>query len=183
MTTQLAPPPVEHDSGRRSHRAAPPSGGGLAVRAKRLFTGRPDDPRWARPALWAILLLATALYAWNLTTISGNSFYNAAVYSGTKSWKAFFFGSPDAGNWSTVDKPPFALWMMGISARTFGYGTWQLMLPLVGVEKGVDPLIGRGVGQLKNEHPARPASQASSTTTRVPWLPRRAVCGVPAGRT
>ncbi|MFE2427066.1 ArnT family glycosyltransferase [Streptomyces sp. NPDC059373] len=145
MTTQLAPPPAEHDSGRRSHRAASPSDGGLAVRTKRLFTGHPDDPRWARPALWAILLLATALYAWNLTTISGNSFYNAAVYSGTKSWKAFFFGSLDAGNWSTVDKPPFSLWMMGISARVFGYGTWQLMLPMIGAGLGSVALTYRMV--------------------------------------
>ncbi|WP_405727189.1 glycosyltransferase family 39 protein [Streptomyces sp. NBC_01537] len=142
MTTQLAPPaPVEDNP--RSHRAAPPADGGLAARGSRLFLGKPEDPRWARPALWAILLLATALYAWNLTTISGNSFYNAAVYSGTKSWKAFFFGSLDAGNWSTVDKPPFALWMMGLSARIFGYGTWQLMLPQIAAGLGTVGLTYR----------------------------------------
>ena len=34
-----------------------------------------------------------------------NSFYSAAVQAGTKSWKAFFFGSSDASNFITVDKP------------------------------------------------------------------------------
>ncbi|TKA08419.1 glycosyltransferase family 39 protein [Actinacidiphila oryziradicis] len=126
MTTLVSPPSPTLE-GRRSHRAtvAP------ASRVKTLFTGRPDDPRWARPALWLILLLATGLYVWNISSITGNSFYNAAVYSGTKSWKAFFFGALDSGSFITVDKPPFALWVMGISARIFGFGNWQLMLPMV----------------------------------------------------
>ncbi|MFJ1809411.1 MULTISPECIES: ArnT family glycosyltransferase [unclassified Streptomyces] len=142
MTT-LAPPhaPVREDGAR--HRTAPPSGGGLASRAKRLFTGAPEDPRWARPALWAILVLATALYAWNLSSITGNTFYDAAVYSGTKSWKAFFFGALDAGSFITVDKPPFALWVMGLSARAFGYGTWQLTLPMVAAGTGSVALVHR----------------------------------------
>ncbi|MEV1065296.1 glycosyltransferase family 39 protein [Streptomyces sp. NPDC050263] len=142
MTT-LAPPPVPVQEDGARHRAAPPADGGLACRAKRLFTGAPDDPRWARPALWAILVLATALYAWNLSSITGNTFYDAAVYSGTKSWKAFFFGALDAGSFITVDKPPFALWVMGLSARVFGYGTWQLMLPMVAVGTGSVALLYR----------------------------------------
>ncbi|WP_089104683.1 ArnT family glycosyltransferase [Streptomyces hyaluromycini] len=136
MTT-LAPPPTPVQDGR--HRAATPP----VSRVRRLFTGAPEDPRWARPALWAILLLATALYAWNLTSVTGNSFYDAAVYSGTKSWKAFFFGALDAGSFITVDKPPFALWVMGLSARVFGYGTWQLMLPMVTVGVGSVALLYR----------------------------------------
>ncbi|MFF7467436.1 glycosyltransferase family 39 protein [Streptomyces sp. NPDC008092] len=136
MTT-LAPPPTPVQDGR--HRAAAPP----VSRARRLFLGAPEDPRWARPALWAILLLATALYAWNLTSITGNTFYDAAVYSGTKSWKAFFFGALDAGSFITVDKPPFALWVMGLSARVFGYGTWQLTLPMVAVGVGSVALLYR----------------------------------------
>ncbi|MFD4557789.1 ArnT family glycosyltransferase [Streptomyces sp. NPDC058469] len=143
MTT-LAPPPHQEDA-RRSHRAGPPADGGVAARARRLFTGPEDDPRWARPALWGILLLATALYAWNLTSITGNSFYDAAVYSGTKSWKAFFFGALDSGSFITVDKPPFALWVMGLSARVFGYGTWQLMLPMVAAGTGSVAILYRQI--------------------------------------
>ncbi|MFE6822771.1 ArnT family glycosyltransferase [Streptomyces sp. NPDC057690] len=142
MTTLAPPPaPVRADGARR--RSARPAGGGLASRARRLFTGAPEDPRWARPALWAILVLATVLYAWNLSSITGNTFYDAAVYSGTKSWKAFFFGALDAGSFITVDKPPFALWVMGLSARAFGYGTWQLMLPMVAVGTGSVALLHR----------------------------------------
>ncbi|MGW7425504.1 ArnT family glycosyltransferase [Streptomyces sp. NPDC054813] len=136
MTTLAPPPaPVQDD---RHRSVAPP-----VSRAKRLFTGAPEDPRWARPALWAVLLLATALYAWNLSSVTGNTFYNAAVYSGTRSWKAFFFGALDAGSFITVDKPPFALWVMGLSARVFGYGTWQLMLPMVAVGVGSVALLYR----------------------------------------
>ncbi len=88
-------------------------------------------PRWSSPALLAILALAAVLYSWNLSGAGLNSFYSAAVLSGTESWKAWFFGSLDAGNFLTVDKPPLALMVMGLSCRVFGYGTWQMMLPLV----------------------------------------------------
>ncbi|MGW5466969.1 ArnT family glycosyltransferase [Streptomyces chartreusis] len=88
-------------------------------------------PRWSLPALIAILLLAAGLYSWNLSGSGLNSFYSAAVLSGTQSWKAWFFGSLDAGNFLTVDKPPFALMVMGLSCRVFGYGTWQMMLPMI----------------------------------------------------
>ncbi|MFF7888052.1 ArnT family glycosyltransferase [Streptomyces sp. NPDC020794] len=142
MTT-LAPPPTSSPSS--GHRAAPPADGGFVARGRRLFTGPAEDPRWTRPALWAILLAATALYAWNITSISGNSFYNAAVYSGTRSWKAFFFGALDSGSFITVDKPPFALWVMGLSARAFGFGTWQLALPMVAVGTGSVALLHRMV--------------------------------------
>ncbi|MFI6276482.1 ArnT family glycosyltransferase [Streptomyces sp. NPDC050988] len=91
--------------------------------------GKP--PRWSLPALIAIMVLAGVLYSWNFSSSSLNSFYSAAVYSGTQSWKAWFFGSLDAGNFMTVDKPPFVLMVMGLSCRVFGYGTWQMMLPLV----------------------------------------------------
>jgi 4-amino-4-deoxy-L-arabinose transferase-like glycosyltransferase len=142
MTT-LAPPPTSSPSS--GHRAAPPADGGFVARGRRLFTGPAEDPRWTRPALWAILLAATALYAWNITSLSGNSFYNAAVYSGTRSWKAFFFGALDSGSFITVDKPPFALWVMGLSARAFGFGTWQLALPMVAVGTGSVALLHRMV--------------------------------------
>ncbi|MFD5267580.1 ArnT family glycosyltransferase [Streptomyces sp. NPDC058335] len=106
-TPTSAPPPVP---------AAPP----------------PDRaPRWSLPALLAILVLAAVLYGWNLSGSGLNSFYSAAVLSGTQSWKAWFFGSLDAGNFLTVDKPPFALMVMGLSCRVFGFGTWQMMLPLI----------------------------------------------------
>ncbi|WP_327720024.1 glycosyltransferase family 39 protein [Streptomyces sp. NBC_00490] len=157
MTT-LAPPPVQE----ARHRAEPPAARG---RVGRLFTGAPEDPRWARPALWAILVLATALYAWNLASVTGNTFYNAAVYSGTKSWKAFFFGALDSGSFITVDKPPFALWVMGISARVLGYGTWQLALPMVALGTGSVALLYRMV---KRDFGAVAATIAALALTLTP---------------
>ncbi|MFF5984732.1 ArnT family glycosyltransferase [Streptomyces olindensis] len=88
-------------------------------------------PRWSLPVLLAILALAAVLYSWNLSGSSLNSFYSAAVLSGTESWKAWFFGSLDSGNFLTVDKPPLALMVMGLSCRLFGYGTWQMMAPMI----------------------------------------------------
>ncbi|MFF3493433.1 ArnT family glycosyltransferase [Streptomyces sp. NPDC002795] len=93
-------------------------------------------PRWSLPALLAILVLAGVLYAWNLSSSGLNSFYSAAVYSGTQSWKAWFFGSIDAGSFLTVDKPPFSLMTMGLSCRILGFGTWQMMLPQVAAGLG-----------------------------------------------
>ncbi|MET7688894.1 glycosyltransferase family 39 protein [Streptomyces sp. NPDC005483] len=101
-------------------------------------TAAPPDraPRWSLPVLLAILALAGVLYGWNLSGNSLNSFYSSAVYSGTQSWKAWFFGSLDAGNFLTVDKPPFALMIMGLSCRVFGFGTWQMMLPEIAAALG-----------------------------------------------
>ena len=118
MTTQL----------RETSPAEParPSRGRLA----RLLLGRPSDPVWARPSLWAVLILAGFLYSWDLSRNgNANTFYAAAVLSGTESWKAFFFGSLDSASFITVDKPPFAFWAMGISARIFGFNSWSLLLP------------------------------------------------------
>jgi 4-amino-4-deoxy-L-arabinose transferase-like glycosyltransferase len=59
----------------------------------------------------------------------GNTFYAAAVKSGTESWKAFLFGSFDPGSFITVDKPPAALWLMELSTRAFGFSTWSMLVP------------------------------------------------------
>ncbi len=78
-----------------------------------------------------MLLVATAfLYLWDLGASGwANSFYSAAVQAGTKSWKAFFFGSSDSSNFITVDKPPAFLWPMEISARIFGLNSWSMLVP------------------------------------------------------
>src|SRR5438552_19037590 len=59
----------------------------------------------------------------------GNDFYAAAVQAGTRSWKAFLFGSFDSSNFITVDKPPASLWVMGLSARIFGVNAWSVLAP------------------------------------------------------
>lgn len=94
--------------------------------------GEAARPRWARPALLALLVATAASYLWNLSASGfGNSFYAAAVEAGSKSWKAMLFGSIDSSNFITVDKPPAALWVMDLSARIFGFSTWSVMVPNV----------------------------------------------------
>ena len=96
----------------------------------RLLRGRRDDPAWVRPAVVALLVGTAVAYLWALGDSGwANSFYAAAVQAGTKSWKAFFFGSSDASNFITVDKPPASLWVMEISARLFGLNSWSLLVP------------------------------------------------------
>ncbi|MGA5122889.1 glycosyltransferase family 39 protein [Streptomyces pseudogriseolus] len=92
----------------------------------------PANPRWARPAFLALLLVTGLLYLWNLQASGyANSFYSAAVQAGSQSWKAFFFGSLDAANAITVDKPPAALWPMALSVRLFGLSSWAILVPEV----------------------------------------------------
>ncbi len=81
----------------------------------------------------AALLVATAIaYLYNLTSSGyANSFYAAAVQAGTKSWKAFFFGSLDSSNFITVDKPPASLWVMELSGRLLGFSSFSMLLPQV----------------------------------------------------
>jgi 4-amino-4-deoxy-L-arabinose transferase-like glycosyltransferase len=152
MTTQLTTDSPAAEPER------PPRG-----RLKRLMLGRPSDPRWARPALWAVLVLAAVLYAWDLSRNGdANAFYAAAVLSGTESWKAFFYGSLDSASFITVDKPPFAFWVMGISARIFGFNSWSLLLPQaaegVAAVAVVYAAVRRSVAKLTGERGAYAAA-------------------------
>jgi 4-amino-4-deoxy-L-arabinose transferase-like glycosyltransferase len=85
----------------------------------------------------AALLSGTAVfYLWGLSASGyANSFYSAAAQAGSQSWKAFIFGSLDAGNAITVDQPPASLWLMALSVRIFGLSSWSILVPqaLLGV--------------------------------------------------
>ncbi|CAM2739887.1 ArnT family glycosyltransferase [Skermania piniformis] len=112
----------------------------VATRPPARHAAAPPPPRrWARPDRWAPALLCAAtavLYLWGLSANGwANSFYAAAVQAGSQSWEAWFFGSSDAGNSITVDKPPASLWIPGLAARIFGMNSWSLLVPqaLMGV--------------------------------------------------
>ncbi|MFD3972984.1 glycosyltransferase family 39 protein [Streptomyces cyaneofuscatus] len=93
---------------------------------------RAGGPRWARPALYGLLLAVGLAYLSNLNASGyANSFYSAAVQAGSQSWKALFFGSLDSANAITVDKPPAALWPMALSVRLFGLNSWAILAPQV----------------------------------------------------
>ncbi|MEB0286580.1 glycosyltransferase family 39 protein [Cryobacterium sp. 10S3] len=102
----------------------------------RIILGERTDAAWIRPSFWALLIVTGLLYLWNLSESGwANSFYAAAVQAGSRSWTALFFGSLDSSNFITVDKPPASLWVMGLSARIFGFSSWSVLVPqaLMGV--------------------------------------------------
>lgn len=138
MTTSAPPTPLP----RSATDPVPPASSSTAssstagTAARRLWRGDADDPAWARPALLALLGATAVLYLWGLGASGwANSFYSAAAQAGSESWKAFFFGSSDAGNAITVDKTPLALWPMALSIRVFGLSSWSILVPqaLMGV--------------------------------------------------
>ncbi len=104
----------------------------LAAAFRWIVRGRTDTDWWERPALLGLLAATTVLYLWNLGANGwANSFYSAAVQAGTVDWEAFFYGSSDAANSITVDKPPASLWLMALSARLFGLSSFSILLPEV----------------------------------------------------
>ena len=103
---------------------------------RRWLLSKDCEAVWVRPALLGLLAFTAVLYLWALGRSGwANAYYAAAVQAGTKSWKAFFFGSFDSSNFLTVDKTPASLWVMVLSARVFGLNSWSLLVPqaLMGV--------------------------------------------------
>jgi 4-amino-4-deoxy-L-arabinose transferase-like glycosyltransferase len=126
---------------------------------------RPGRPAWALPALGAVLLLAAGLYTWDLSSNGmANTFYAAAVKSGTESWKAFLFGSIDPGSFITVDKPPASLWVMELSGRIFGFSSWSMLLPEALAGVGSVYLLHRTVRKWTGEMAAVLAALALALT-------------------
>ena len=115
MTTVIEPIPAVSDLPANSQTAsdAETETGDGSGPERHPWWRRPGRPVWSVPARAAIFGMAALLYSWDLARVGmGNTFYAAAVKSGTESWKAFFFGSLDPGSFITVDKPPAALWVM-----------------------------------------------------------------------
>jgi 4-amino-4-deoxy-L-arabinose transferase-like glycosyltransferase len=89
-----------------------------------------DSSRWVVPALIGVGGLAAFLYLWNVTVSGyGNTYYAMAAQAGAQDWRAFFFGSLDAGNFITQDKPPLSTWVMGLSVRLFGLSPASVLVP------------------------------------------------------
>src|SRR6266566_4430280 len=73
------------------------------------------------PPMVALAVLAGALYLVNLT-VSGyaNTYYAMAAQAASQSWSAWFFGALDASSFITLDKPPLATMLMGLSVKALG---------------------------------------------------------------
>ncbi|MDQ0281710.1 4-amino-4-deoxy-L-arabinose transferase-like glycosyltransferase [Rhodococcus fascians] len=112
----------------------------MTTTIERPSAAAPTEPatsrRWELLGLVTLLIGTGVAYIWGLGASGwANSFYSAAIQAGSVSWKAFFFGSSDAANSITVDKPPMSLWLMSLSVRVFGLNTWAMLVPqaLLGV--------------------------------------------------
>jgi len=96
----------------------------------------PSRLSWEKVGLAVLLMATAASFLWGLDRNGwANPYYSAAAQAGSQDWKAFFFGSLDAGNLITVDKPPLSIWIMSLSVRLFGLNSWALLVPqaLMGV--------------------------------------------------
>ncbi|MGW2742858.1 ArnT family glycosyltransferase [Streptomyces sp. NPDC001450] len=146
-TTQQGSPSAWGPPSAAPPQAAPPQAGEpRQPLVRRLWRGRPEDPRWARPAFLGLLALTLVTYLYDLSASGyANSFYSAAVQAGSKSWKAFFFGSLDAGNAITVDKPSAFMWPMELSVRIFGLNSWAILTPEVLMGVGSVAVVYAGV--------------------------------------
>jgi len=133
---------------------------------RRFVRGRVDDAPWERPALLGLLLLTAALYLVNLAASGwANSFYSAAAQAGSVDWTAFFYGSSDAANSITVDKPPASLWLMALSVRLFGLSSFSILLPqaLMGVAT-----VGTLYATVRRRFPAQTALLAGAILAITP---------------
>lgn len=82
--------------------------------------------------LGGLMLTTTILYFWNFTTNGlANSYYAAAAQAASTNWTAWLFGSLDAANYVSVDKPPISTMIMGLFGRIFGFSSWSVLLPHV----------------------------------------------------
>lgn len=88
------------------------------------------SPTRARGLLLGLLTLTGGLYSIGIGAMGwANYYYSAAAQAGSMSWHAFLFGALDPTGGITVDKPPAALWLMGLSVRAFGLSPQALLLP------------------------------------------------------
>jgi 4-amino-4-deoxy-L-arabinose transferase-like glycosyltransferase len=95
-----------------------------------LILARTGVALWERISFFGLLIAAAVINLVNLTSSGwANSFYSAAVQAGASNWEAFLYGSSDAANSITVDKPPASLWIMELSVRLFGLSSFSILLP------------------------------------------------------
>lgn len=119
-STTAAPAAGEELPGRADARPRQEGGGGAAE----------ARPRWARPALAGVMLLAAVLMFAGVTVSGyGNEYYAVGAQAAGRSWRALFFNAADLGEYVTLDKGPLPAWLMGLSVRVFGFGSFALMIP------------------------------------------------------
>lgn len=119
------------------------------------------QPAAGRAVPWETIGLTVLLTATAASFLVGldrngwaNPYYSAAAQAGSQDWKAFFYGSLDAGNLITVDKPPLSIWIMSLSVRLFGLNSWAILVPQALMGVATTWLIYKII---RRSHPAAPA--------------------------
>lgn len=59
----------------------------------------------------------------------GNTYYAAGAFAASHSWSAMLTNAADLGGYVSLDKGPLPDWLMGLSGRLFGFGSFSVMLP------------------------------------------------------
>lgn len=110
---------------------------------------------WEKIALILLLAGTAVSFLWGLDRNGwANPYYSAAAQAGSQDWKAFFYGSLDAGNLITVDKPPLSIWIISLSVRLFGLNSWAILVPQALMGIATTWLIYKII---RRSHPAAPA--------------------------
>jgi 4-amino-4-deoxy-L-arabinose transferase-like glycosyltransferase len=99
-------------------------------RPRSRLRGGPGDPRWSRPGLIVVGVLAGVLVFWGLTANGyANNWYAEGALAASRSWKAFVDNAVDLSDLVSLDKGPLSDWMMGLSGRIFGFSSFSMLLP------------------------------------------------------
>ena len=116
---ELAPPAAEEP---------PPVAGRDRFRFWRSPRGQ---PRFSRPALLILGVIAIFDYSWRLRAGTGNApaFYSAAIRTMSSNWRLFLFGGFDTSGLFTVDKLPGSFWIDALAVRMFGFNVWAVFGP------------------------------------------------------
>jgi 4-amino-4-deoxy-L-arabinose transferase-like glycosyltransferase len=89
-----------------------------------------DEPAWSRPALIAVVLLAAGLMLADVTRSGyGNTYYATGAFAASRSWHALLTNAADLGDYVSLDKGPLPDWLMGLSGRLLGFGSFSVMVP------------------------------------------------------
>ncbi len=131
-----------------------------------------DQPRWARPTLLGITVLAAAAYASNIAGQQPELFYAAAVRSMAHSWHDFAYGAFDPLGTMSIDKLPGAFWLQALSVRLFGLHLWAINLPQAIEGALTVPLLFRAVRRLSGPRAAICAAAIGASTPAVVALDR-----------
>jgi 4-amino-4-deoxy-L-arabinose transferase-like glycosyltransferase len=111
---------------------APPSRPPPPARRPRpdLDTPTAEKDAWSRPALIAIVALAAGLMLLDVTRSGyGNTYYAEAAFAASHNWSALLTNAADLSDYVSLDKGPLSDWLMGLSGRLLGFGSFSVMVP------------------------------------------------------